>query len=108
MHITHSLKSVSLLIKFCNHKGIHNVQPQINEGFQGGVHQDRSGAIFAMLVVYSLKDITPTAYPFGLPEIIACIAVAVLHLWKKQMILSMAGGTLLYIILLRLFWAVRA
>lgn len=59
------------------------------------------GAIFAMLVVYSLKDITPTAYPFGLPEIIACAVTAALHLWKKQMILSMAAGTLVYIILIQ-------
>lgn len=60
------------------------------------------GAIFAMLVVYCLKDTTPLSYPFGIPELIGVAVTAALHLWKRQMMLSMAGGTLVYMLLVQL------
>ncbi|MGN1410224.1 MAG: branched-chain amino acid transporter permease [Eubacteriales bacterium] len=60
------------------------------------------GAIFAMLVVYCLKNVSFVTSPFGVPEIISIIVVVVLHLWKKQMILSMAGGTVVYMLLVQL------
>lgn len=62
------------------------------------------GAIFAMLVVYCLKNVSFVSSPFGLPEIISIIVVVVLHLWKKQMILSMAGGTVVYMLLVQLIF----
>ncbi len=58
-------------------------------------------AIFSMLVVYCLKNVNVTAYSFGIPELIAIIAVVALHLWKRQMILSIAGGTVLYMLLVQ-------
>ena len=60
------------------------------------------GAIFAMLVVYCLKNVSFVSSPFGIPELIAIIVVVALHLWKKQMILSMAGGTVVYMLLVQL------
>ena len=60
------------------------------------------GAIFAMLVVYCLKNVSFVSSPFGAPEIISIIVVVVLHLWKKQMILSMAGGTVVYMLLVQM------
>ena len=60
------------------------------------------GAIFAMLVVYCLKNVSFITSPFGIPELIAIIVVVALHLWKKQMILSMAGGTVVYMLLVQL------
>jgi branched-subunit amino acid transport protein AzlD len=60
------------------------------------------GAVFGMLVVYCLKNVSVTSFPFGIPELIGIAVTAVLHLWKKQMILSMAGGTLLYMVLVQL------
>lgn len=58
-------------------------------------------AIFSMLVVYCLKNVNVTAYSFGIPELISIVAVVALHLWKRQMILSIAGGTVLYMLLVQ-------
>lgn len=58
-------------------------------------------AVFGMLVVYCLKDVSLLAGSHGLPEAIAIAAVAALHLWKGQMLLSIAGGTALYMLLVQ-------
>ena len=60
------------------------------------------GAVFGLLVVYSLKSVSLIAYPHGLPELIALAFVVVLHLWKRQMLLSIAGGTVLYMLLVQM------
>ncbi len=59
-------------------------------------------AIMGMLVVYCLKDMTLTAAPFGIPELIGCAAVAGLHFWKRNTLLSIGGGTVLYMLLVQL------
>lgn len=59
------------------------------------------GAVFGMLVVYCLKNVSVTAFPFGIPELIGIAVTAVLHLWKKQMILSMGAGTIVYMLLVQ-------
>ncbi len=58
-------------------------------------------AVFAMLVVYCLKGINLISSPYGLPELIAIAFVIILHLWKRQMLISIAGGTALYMILVQ-------
>ena len=58
-------------------------------------------AVIGLLVVYCLKNITPTQFPFGLPEIIAGAVVAILHLWKRNNLLSIGVGTILYMILIQ-------
>ena len=60
------------------------------------------GAVFAMLVVYCLRNITPLQYSYGLPELIGIAVTAGLHLWKRQMLLSIAGGTVCYMLLVQL------
>lgn len=60
------------------------------------------GAVFAMLVVYCLRNISLVQYSYGLPELIAIAASIGLHLWKRQMLLSIAGGTVLYMLLIQL------
>jgi len=45
-------------------------------------------SIMGMLVVYCLKDMTFTAAPFGIPEIIGCVVVTLLHIWKRNTLLS--------------------
>ena len=60
------------------------------------------GAVFGMLVIYCLKDVSFLSSPFGIPEMIAIAVVIILHLIKKQMLLSMAGGTLVYMLLVQL------
>lgn len=58
-------------------------------------------AVFSMLVVYCLKGVSITGGSHGLPEAIAIAAVTGLHLWKKQTLLSIAGGTIIYMLLVQ-------
>ncbi|WP_099468626.1 branched-chain amino acid transporter permease [Konateibacter massiliensis] len=58
-------------------------------------------AIFGMLVIYCLKNVEILGNTHGLPELIAIIAVIGLHMWKRQMLLSIAGGTVLYMVLVQ-------
>jgi len=59
-------------------------------------------AIMGMLVIYCLKDITFLQGNHGLPELIACGVVAVLHVWKRNSLLSIGGGTVCYMLLVQL------
>lgn len=58
-------------------------------------------AVFSMLVVYCLKGVDIASGSHGLPELIAIAVVAILHLWKKQTLLSIAAGTIVYMILVQ-------
>ena len=58
--------------------------------------------IIAILVVYCFKDIEFTSRPWGLPSVIALGATAILHVWKRNAMVSIFGGTLLYMALSRL------
>lgn len=59
-------------------------------------------AVFGLLVVYCLKGVNLFAASHGIPELLSIAAVAGLHLWKRQMLLSIAGGTLCYMLLVQL------
>lgn len=59
-------------------------------------------SIMAMLVVYCLKSVNLVAFPFGLPELFGLLATAILHIWKRNTLLSIAGGTVLYMLLVQL------
>ena len=59
------------------------------------------GAIFGMLVIYCLKNVSVLAAPFGLPEFIAVAAVIMLHVWKRNNLLSIGAGTALYMFLIQ-------
>ena len=57
--------------------------------------------MFGLLVVYCLKDVRLLTGSHGLPELIAILVVIGLHLWKRQMLLSIAGGTVCYMLLVQ-------
>ena len=57
-------------------------------------------AVIGLLVVYCLKDAVFTGW-HGLPEALAILFVAALHKWKKNTLLSVAGGTALYMFLVQ-------
>ena len=59
-------------------------------------------AIIGMLVVYCLKDIQFLRAPFGVPELIACGVVALLHIWKRNSLRSIGVGTVCYMLLVQL------
>ena len=59
-------------------------------------------AVFGMLVIYCLKDVSFLSGSHGLPELIAIAVVVGLHVWKRQMLLSIAGGTVCYMLLVQL------
>lgn len=56
-------------------------------------------AIIGMLVIYCLKDVDITAVPFGLPELIAAVSVIVLQCWKRNSLISILFGTIIYMLL---------
>jgi len=58
-------------------------------------------AAISLLVVYSLRHISFTASPHGIPEVIAIVVVAVLHIWKKNTLISIAVGTVVYMLLVQ-------
>jgi len=58
-------------------------------------------AAIGLLVVYSLKDVTFVSGNHGVPELISIAIVAILHMWKKNMFLSIASGTLVYMVLIQ-------
>ena len=59
-------------------------------------------SIMGMLVIYCLKDVSFLSGSFGLPEIISCAAVALLHIWKRNTLLSIGAGTVCYMLLVQL------
>ena len=61
-------------------------------------------AIMGMLVVYCLKDVAWLSAPFGAPEILGCAIVAVLHLWKRNTLLSIGVGTVAYMLMVQLIF----
>ena len=59
-------------------------------------------AVMAMLVVFCLKNVSFLSAPHGIPEAIASALVVLLHVWKKNTLLSIVGGTACYMLLVQL------
>lgn len=57
--------------------------------------------IMGMLIVYCLKDVSFLEAPFAVPELIAVAVVVVLHVCKRNTLLSIIGGTACYMILIQ-------
>ena len=58
-------------------------------------------AIIGMLVVYCLKDVTPAIHPYGIPELIAALCVVAVQVWKRNSLVSILTGTVLYMVLVQ-------
>ncbi|MCG7598443.1 AzlD domain-containing protein [Halomonas sp. McH1-25] len=69
-------------------------------------------AVMLILVIYALRNFRPLAEGSlnggenGLPLIVASISVAVLHVWRRNALLSIIGGTGLYMAMIQLGWFV--
>ncbi|MBP5553190.1 MAG: AzlD domain-containing protein [Spirochaetales bacterium] len=59
-------------------------------------------AIIGMLVIYCLKDTAITVFPFGLQELISIAGVVGMQVWKRNSIMSILTGTVMYMILIRI------
>ena len=59
-------------------------------------------AVFAMLVVYCFKSVSLLSSPYGIPELLAAVAVIALHLIFRKMLLSIVAGTVFYMVLVNL------
>lgn len=60
-----------------------------------------AGAVFGMLIIYCIKDVSFSAGYHGIPQLLGILACILLHLWKKNMLLTIAGGTCIYMIIIR-------
>ena len=61
-------------------------------------------AVMGMLVVYCLKGVTLFSFPYGLPELIACLLVVFMHIWKRNTLLSILVGTVSYMVMIQLIF----
>lgn len=59
-------------------------------------------AVFGLLVIYCFKNVSITQGSHGIPEIIATVCIICIHLWKRKMLLSIAAGTVIYMLLIQL------
>ena len=59
-------------------------------------------AMMGLLVIYCLKGVTWLSAPHGAPELIAIAVVTVLHWWRGNVLLSIAGGTAVYMVLVQM------
>lgn len=61
-------------------------------------------AITGFLVAYCLKDTVIFAYPYAIPELISITFIIALHLYKKNTLLSVTLGTIMYMILVNIIF----
>lgn len=59
-------------------------------------------AVMGMLVVYCLRNTTFASTPYGIPELVSVAAVVLLHLWRRNTLLSIIGGTACYMLLVQM------
>jgi len=59
------------------------------------------GIILFLLVVYSLKDTPVITAPWGIPEALSLALVLGVHFWRRNALVSIAGGTALYMVLVQ-------
>lgn len=58
-------------------------------------------AIMGMLVVFCLKNVSLVKAPHGIPELLGCLVTAGLYVWRKNTLLSVVGGTAVYMLLVQ-------
>ena len=58
-------------------------------------------AIIGMLVIYCLKDITPSVQPYGIPEFAATVCVVGMQVWRRNSLISILTGTVIYMVLIQ-------
>jgi Predicted branched-chain amino acid permeases (azaleucine resistance) len=62
-------------------------------------------AMMGLLMVYCLKGVSVTRAPYAIPELVAIAAIVILHKWKNNVLLSIGGGTVVYMLLVQIVFA---
>lgn len=58
-------------------------------------------AIMFCLIVYCLRDTAFFLYPYGIPQLLGVAFVVILHIWKRNNMISIIGGTIAYMIMVQ-------
>lgn len=58
-------------------------------------------SVFALLIVYCFKNVSFLTYSYGLPELIGVLFTVIVHLWRRNMLLSIASGTIIYMVFIQ-------
>lgn len=58
-------------------------------------------AMMGLLVIYCFKNVSFLSKPHGIPEFVAILVIAALHFWKRNVLLSIGGGTIIYMFLVQ-------
>lgn len=61
-----------------------------------------ASAVFGMLIIYCVKDVSFLSGNHGVPQVIGIAFCVLLHLWRKNMFLTIAGGTLFYMAIIHI------
>lgn len=61
-------------------------------------------SIMGMLVIYCLRSISFTSLSTWVPAVAACALVALLHIWKRNTMLSIISGTVFYMVLVQVIF----
>lgn len=61
-------------------------------------------AIIGMLVIYCLKDVAPAVHPFGIPELLAGACVIGIQVRKRNSLISILAGTVIYMVLVQMIF----
>ena len=61
-------------------------------------------SMIALLVVYCLKDINIIKFPYGIPELISIAVIVVLHIIKRNVLISIGTGTIIYMFLVQVIF----
>ena len=69
--------------------------------FDRGESPPKPPAIIAMLIVYCLRGVSFAAPGGWVPQLVSVAAVVILHLWRSNTLLSIFGGTILYMVLVQ-------
>ncbi len=62
-------------------------------------------AMMGLLLVYCLKGVSVTKIPYGIPELVSIAVIVILHKWKSNVLISIGGGTIVYMFLLQVIFA---
>lgn len=90
---------VTIIIRFLPFVIFHGRQTPAIITYLGQV---LPASIMGMLVVYCLRKTEIITGKHGIPELISCAAVILLHKWKRNTLLSIIVGTVVYMLLIRL------